>query len=238
MQIHHISSLENIVYHTPDIQNFSTQFIIQEQSSVSIVIVFAKEQIMPIAQEYQFVVGAASQVKLFFAFLRGDDVKVSCTIDIQGQQSYVNLYSVYALSEDQKLQFITQQMHHAQQSSSVVLMQGIVSGFAHCEYKGLIYVDQKAAHTYADQQHQNLILSDTSKVQTDPHIQVYTNEVMCSHGAASSGFDEEQMYSLQTRGIEKKQAEKLLLEAFLQNVLMYFPESETIINQINAKVAL
>lgn len=238
MQIHHINSLENIVYHTPDVQNSCTQFIIQEQSVVSIVIVYNTKSIMPISHEYKIVVGASSQVKLFFAFLRGDDVKVSCFIDMQGQQSYVNLYGVYALSERQKLQFTTQQMHHAPHSSSVVLMQGMVSGFAQCEYKGLIHVDQKAAHTYADQQHQNLMLSDTSKVQTDPHIQVYAHEVMCSHGAASSGFDEEQMYSLQTRGIEKKQAEKLLLEAFLQNVLMYFPESETIINQINAKVAL
>ena len=238
MQIHHISSLEKNIYHTPSAYDSCTQFIIQEQSMVSIVIVYNTKSIMPISHEYKFVVGASSQVRLFFAFLSGDDVKVSCFIDMQGKQSYVNLYGVYALSKNQRLHMSTQQMHHAPHSSSVVRMQGMLSDFAQCEYKGLIHVDQKASHTYADQQHQNLMLSDTSKVHTDPHIQVYTNEVMCSHGAASSGFDEEQMYSLQTRGIEKKQAEKLLLEAFLNNVLMYFPESETIMNQINAKVAL
>ncbi len=237
MRIHHISSVENIVYHTSDLSHASTQFVIQDQSIVSVVILYVN-QTLPVFQEYDFVIGAFSQVKIFFAFMQGDDVQVSCNILMQGQQSYVNLYGVYALSENQKLQFATKQIHTAPHSSSMVRIHGVIQDFAECMYKGLIHVDQKAAHTYADQQHQNLMLSDTSKVHTDPHIEVYTNEVMCSHGAASSGFDEEQMYSLQTRGIEKKHAEKLLLEAFLRNVLMYFPESETIINQINAKVAL
>lgn len=237
MRIHHISSLEKIVYHTPDIQNSCTQFIIQESSIVSIVILYA-QQTMPISHEYEFLVAASSQVKIFFAFMQGDDVQVSCKVLMQGQQSYAHLYAVYALSANQKLQFTTQQMHQAPHTSSVLCVKGLLADFAECIYKGLIYVDQKAAHTYADQQHQNLMLSNTSKVHTDPHIEVYTNEVMCSHGAASSGFDEEQIYSLQTRGIEKEKAEKLLLAAFLHNVLMYFPEAETIIHQINAKVAL
>ena len=237
MRIHHISSLENIVYHTPDIQNSCTQFIIQEHGNVSIVVIYS-QQTMPIFHEYKIIVGQSSNVNIFFVCMNGDDVSISCDILMQGQQSYAKLYAVYALSDKQKLQFTTQQIHQAPHSSSMIRIQGVLNDFAQCMYKGLIHVDQKAAHTYADQQHQNLMLSDMGKVCTDPHIEVFTNEVVCSHGAASSGFDEEQLYSLQTRGIEKKEAEKLLLEAFLRNVLIYFPESETIINKINAKVAL
>lgn len=235
--MYHINSLENIVYHTPDIQDSCTQFIIQEQSNVSIVVMYA-EHIMPIFHEYQFIVGQSSSVNVFFSCIRSDDVRISCKIVMQGEQSYAKLYAAYALSDNQKLEISTQQMHQVPHTSSVVCIQGVLNDFAQCVYEGLIYVDQKAAHTFADQQHQNLMLSNTSKVSTDPHMQVYTNEVVCSHGAASSGFDEEQLYSLQTRGVEKKEAEKLLLEAFLRNILVYFPNSETILNQIHNKVAL
>jgi|GEM_PF-6609757 Fe-S cluster assembly scaffold protein SufB len=238
IDIQQVSVIEPLMYHMPSHEISRTKFIVEDYAVSTIIILYDNEGLQEIEHAFEFLIGSYAHIKIFFGFLQGKNLQISCDIKMQGVQSKAEIYALYALNQTQSLSFSTQQLHLMPHTSSVLLIKGALTDTAQCKYKGLIYVDEQARNTYADQQHQNLMLSQKSNLQTDPHIQVHTNEVMCSHGAASSGFDDEQLYSLQARGISESKAKELLFEAFLQEALVCIPQEHKFIHCINTKVML
>jgi len=103
-------------------------------------------------------------------------------------------------------------------------------------FNGKIIVDKIAQKTNAFQQNNNILISDKATINTKPQLEIFADDVKCSHGCTIGQLDEEALFYLQTRGIPKKEAAALLMYAFANNVLasVRIPELKMRINRLIA----
>ncbi|MEO5800452.1 MAG: SufD family Fe-S cluster assembly protein, partial [Gemmatimonadales bacterium] len=87
-------------------------------------------------------------------------------------------------------------------------------------FNGKVFVEPVAQKTDAKQTNRNLLLSDSAKVDTKPQLEIFADDVKCTHGATVGKLDELQRYYLQTRGIAGQTAQALLIWAFVAEVMM------------------
>ncbi len=129
-------------------------------------------------------------------------------------------------------------VHHAHpNSSSHQEYKGIFDGQATGVFNGKIVVEQEAQKTNAFQQNNNILMSDKATINTKPQLEIFADDVKCSHGCTIGQLDESAMFYLQTRGIPKKEARALLTYAFANNVLssVAIPSVKSRINALIAK---
>ena len=104
-------------------------------------------------------------------------------------------------------------------------------------FNGKIIVDKIAQKTNAFQQNNNLLISDKASVNTKPQLEIFADDVKCSHGCTIGQLDQDALFYLRSRGIGKKEAEALLMYAFANNVLesVRIPELKGRINRLIAE---
>ena len=104
-------------------------------------------------------------------------------------------------------------------------------------FNGKIIVDKLAQKTNAFQQNNNILISDKASINTKPQLEIFADDVKCSHGCTIGQLDEDAMFYLQSRGIPEKEARALLMYAFANNVLesVRIPELKARINKLIAK---
>jgi Fe-S cluster assembly protein SufD len=99
------------------------------------------------------------------------------------------------------------------------LYKGIVDDNATAVFNGKIYVQKDAQKTNAFQSNKNILLSETATVNTKPQLEIFADDVKCSHGCTVGQLDEESMFYLRSRGITEASAKSLLVHAFAIDVL-------------------
>jgi Fe-S cluster assembly protein SufD len=104
-------------------------------------------------------------------------------------------------------------------------------------FNGKIIVDKIAQKTNAFQQNNNILISDKASINTKPQLEIFADDVKCSHGCTIGQLDEDAMFYLRSRGIPEKEARALLMYAFANNVLssVRIPELKARINKLIAK---
>ena len=106
-------------------------------------------------------------------------------------------------------------------------------------FNGKVFVRQDAQKINAYQSNQNILLSDDATINTKPELEIYADDVKCSHGSTTGQLDEEAMFYLQARGIGKESARKLLVQAFLDEAVNEIDSEifkEKVLNVINEKL--
>ncbi len=129
-------------------------------------------------------------------------------------------------------------VHHRQPNcESHQDYKGIYDGSSTGVFNGKIIVDRLAQKTNAFQQNNNLLISDKATINTKPQLEIFADDVKCSHGCTIGQLDQDALFYLQSRGIGKKEAQALLMYAFANNVLasVRIPELK---RRINALIAL
>ncbi|MHB8577808.1 MAG: Fe-S cluster assembly protein SufD [Dehalococcoidia bacterium] len=128
----------------------------------------------------------------------------------------------------QQFDYVTLQDHQAPNTSSDLLFKSALNDRARSVYYGLVRVGPNAAQADANQENRNLLLSSQARADSDPVLEILTSEVTrCTHGASVGPVDEEQLFYMQARGIERSEAEKLLVSGFFHEVVGRIP-NETI----------
>ncbi|MCL6266767.1 Fe-S cluster assembly protein SufD [Flagellimonas myxillae] len=153
-----------------------------------------------------------------------------------GQHVDSTLKGVTILGEKQHVDHHTL-VHHAQPNcESHQDYKGIFGEKSTGVFNGKIIVDQIAQKTNAFQQNNNILLSDKATINTKPQLEIFADDVKCSHGCTIGQLDEDALFYLQSRGIPKKEATALLMYAFANNVLesVRIPEVKKRINKIIA----
>ena len=104
-------------------------------------------------------------------------------------------------------------------------------------FNGKIIVDKIAQKTDAFQQNNNILISDKATINSKPQLEIFADDVKCSHGCTIGQLDQDALFYLQSRGIPKKEARALLMYAFANNVLesVRIPELKTRINKLIAR---
>ncbi len=127
--------------------------------------------------------------------------------------------------------------HLAPHCHSNEFYKGIIDDNAKAIFNGRVYVDQIAQKTDAYQQNRNLVISDNAAIYTKPELEIYADDVKCSHGATTGKIDENQMFYLMQRGISKPKARSLLMYTFCAEIIsrIEVPEMKSYIEELVIK---
>ncbi|WP_198416964.1 Fe-S cluster assembly protein SufD [Cryobacterium sp. TMS1-13-1] len=140
-------------------------------------------------------------------------------VQLDGVGAEVSLDGVYLPQGDQLHDNTIFVDHAATDCTSHQLYKGVLDGRAHGVFNGHIMVRHGADGTDANQKNKNLLLSDRAEVDTRPRLEIYTDDVKCTHGAAVGQMDEEALLYLQTRAIPLEAARGLLIYAFVHEMV-------------------
>ena len=138
---------------------------------------------------------------------------------LQGQGSFSEMLGLYFADTDQHFAQRTLQSHNAPNSTSDLLYKGALKESSRSEYSGLIKVLKGAQGTDAYQANRNLVLSEDAIARSIPQLEIEANEVRCTHGATVSPVEEEHLFYLMSRGIDRVTAQKLVVFGFFGDVL-------------------
>ena len=138
---------------------------------------------------------------------------------LKGEGSFSEMLGLYFADTDQHFAQRTLQEHAAPHSTSDLLYKGALKQRSRSEYSGLIKVAKDAQGTDAYQANRNLSLSDEAIARSIPQLEIEANEVRCTHGATVAPVEEEHLFYLMSRGIDRVTAQKLIVFGFLGEVL-------------------
>ena len=128
------------------------------------------------------------------------------------------LHGLYLVDKQQEICNEVKVWHHAPECTSKQLYKGIIDNEAQATFNGHIIVQQDAQRTEALQINKNIALTDEARILTQPFLEIYADDVKCSHGATVGQLDENALFYLRSRGICQKNARMLLLFAFANEV--------------------
>ncbi len=144
-------------------------------------------------------------------------------IKIIGERAEANMYGLYQLNNRSHCDNHTSVDHTVPNTESNQLYKGLLDGKSSGVFNGKIFVREDAQKTNAFQSNKNLMLSEKASVDTKPQLEIWADDVKCSHGATIGRLDEEPLFYLRARGIPEKQARALLLTAFAAEVANFIP---------------
>ena len=130
-----------------------------------------------------------------------------------------NMMGIYFTDGSQHVDNQTYADHQDHGCNSNELYKGVMADRSTGVFNGKIMVHQAAQQTNAFQSNQNILLSDKATINTKPELEIYADDVKCSHGCTIGQLDEEAMFYLQSRGLGKEAAHRLLVQAFAQDVI-------------------
>ena len=120
----------------------------------------------------------------------------------------------------QHFDFQTLQDHSGDATRSDLVIHNALRGRASANFTGLIRINKSARQTESSQEQKNVLLSDHARAESDPKLEILNNDVIrCKHGAAVGPVDEELVFYLQSRGLDRDEAERLIVEGFFRSVL-------------------
>ena len=147
-------------------------------------------------------------------------------VDLRGSNADAKLSGLYLTEGQQHIDNHLSATHSAESASSTQNYRGILGGRSRGVFNGKAIVQAGADGTDANQSNHNLLLSERSEVDTKPELEIYADDVKCSHGATVGQLDESAIFYLQTRGIERREATRMLVRAFAASILDDIPISE------------
>ena len=149
----------------------------------------------------------------------GDLIRNDLNIKIDGEGCETQLYGLYLLNGKSHVDNHTLVDHAKANSFSNELYKGILDDKSTGVFNGKVFVRQDAQKTNAFQSNKNILLSNDATVNTKPQLEIFADDVKCSHGATTGQIDEEALFYLRSRGIDEGRAKALLIHAFVGEIL-------------------
>lgn len=147
-------------------------------------------------------------------------VRNDLNVRLLGEGAHVTMRAVYLGSGSQHIDNHTRVDHVAKNTTSVEDYRGILLDRCRCVFNGKVMVHEGADGTDAAQSNPNLLLSDDAEIDTKPELEIYADDVKCSHGATVGQTDEKSLFYLRSRGIDRDTAMQLLTYAFCREALL------------------
>lgn len=159
-----------------------------------------------------------------FAFDHGGQVvRNNVEVELEENNTYTSLQAGYFASGKQSMDHQTRINHKVAYCESHELYKGIIDGKASAAFNGKVYVHKDAQKTNAFQQNDTLVLSPYAMMNSKPQLEIYADDVKCSHGATIGQLNEQAMFYLRSRGIPHEKAKHMLKEAFLAEIFEKIP---------------
>lgn len=163
-----------------------------------------------------------------FVVPRGVSGSFEVVYELAGEGAELDLTGVYACCGEQKVDFRITVRHLCAGCVSHQLFKGLAEDEARVKFEGLVYVAAGAEKTESLQENHSLLLSENAFVQSSPQLEIYADDVVCSHGATVGSLDENEQFYMRSRGISLEEARRLQILSFLSPVLEGLPEKKII----------
>ena len=174
-----------------------------------------------------------SRFTLSTSTLKGNWVRNNVNVRVSGENCETNLYGTYQLRGKQHVDNHTMIDHKVPHCESNEHYKGILYDQSTGVFNGKVFVRQDAQKTNAFQQNANIVMSDEAHMNSKPELEIYADDVKCSHGSTTGQFDEEAVFYLMARGISEQNARELLVKAFIGEVLekIHHPEVKALFGE-------
>jgi len=151
--------------------------------------------------------------------LGGKQVRSDTEVQLNAENADCTLNGLYCLRDQQKVEHHTLIDHVKSHSTSREYYKGVLADRAKALFEGKLIVQPAAQKSDAQQTNKNLLLSDYAEIDTRPTLQIYADDVKCAHGATVGRLDEEALFYLRSRGLDKTAAHNALIHAFVGDML-------------------
>jgi Fe-S cluster assembly protein SufD len=213
-----IESYHSIKQNEKTFTNSVTEFYIENNSSLENYILQDEDILSQRNDVRQFVVNKNSRMNSVAISLNGGMVRNDPTVFINGENAEVHLNGLYTVKENHLTDNHTMIEHRAPNCFSNELYKGVIADNGTGVFNGKILVYRDAQKTNSYQSNKNILLGDKATINTKPQLEIYADDVRCTHGSSTGKMDEEALFYLRSRGLSEKLAKNILLQAFAKEV--------------------
>ena len=159
-----------------------------------------------------------SRVRFVVVSFNAGDLRNNIIVDVDGEGCETQVYGLYLVDKKQHVENYLKINHNVPHCTSDTRFKGIIDDEASAVFNGHVFVAPGAQKTDAQQNNANIILTSTAKIDTKPFLEIYADDVKCSHGTSTGQLDQEAMFYMRQRGISEANARMLLMYAFAADI--------------------
>ncbi len=204
--------------HSHNFTNAVSEFFLAENASLDYYKLQNKDDDCTLINNNYFHLSDYSRLTSNTLTFNGGLIRNESKVRIDGSGAEANLYGLYLMDRKQHVDNRIFVDHAKPGSISNELYKGIIDEFASAAFYGHILVRRDAQQTNAYQNNRNITLTDTARVDTNPFLEIYADDVKCSHGATVGQLDQDALFYLRTRGICERNSRMLLMYAFAAEI--------------------
>jgi Fe-S cluster assembly protein SufD len=171
---------------------------------------------------------ATSHFEINTLTLDGSFVRNDTMVAVKGEHAQTYLNGAYWLKEEEHVANYTTIDHQVANCESFETYKGVAADKSTAVFNGKVFVRKDAQKTNAYQSNANVLLSDSASVNSKPELEIYADDVKCSHGSTTGQLDDNALFYLRARGLSAATAKTLLLQAFMEDVLTYVKQDEAL----------
>jgi Fe-S cluster assembly protein SufD len=199
--------------------NFVSEKLIEENAKLSCYTIQTENELSYAVHTNQVSVNKYANYTNTTLTLSGELVRNNHNVELVGENCEASLNGLFITNGNQLVDNHTLIDHQVPNCQSHELYKGIAKDKSTGVFNGKIFVRKDAQKTNAYQSSKNILLSDDATINTKPQLEIYADDVKCSHGTSTGKIDEDALYYLKARGIGDDNARKLLLQAFAQELI-------------------
>jgi len=205
--------------HRDSLINSVSEFFIGEDAFLDHYKIQNKDNSSTLVTTTAFHQEAGSRMSTNTIVLHGGLVRNNIHVKLAGEYAEADILGLYLVDREQHVDTQVYVDHAVPHCTSNEMFKGILDDQASGVFNGHILVRKGAQKTQAYQNNRNILLTDKARIHTKPHLEIYADDVKCSHGATIGQLDPEAMFYLRTRGIGEHTARMLLMYAFAAEVI-------------------
>ncbi len=180
-----------------------------------------------IKYDYSSIIQKENSISETFIFSSGSDyLKNEVNCNLEGKYSSAFINGIHSLCKNKHHEIRTKTNHLYENTKSYQLIKSVIDDSSKSVYQGKIYVDSKAQKTDGYQLSKAILLNEQAEFNAKPELEIYADDVKCSHGSASGSLDEDSIFYLMSRGLDQKTAKELLINGFLLDVVEKITDEE------------
>ena len=213
------SSIQINFHNRKSIVNSLFEFFIQDSSNLKLICVNNGKESVDIIN-YWFEIHKNANLNATFVSLGNEKIlKNDIRVDLIGKSAKADIGGLYIPQLNALVDYNLKINHLSKKTSSKQFFRGILGEYSRASFTGLVKIEEGCSESKSEQANNNLLLSDKAFIKSDPQLEIYCDEVECSHGSTIGQFDDDTLFYLCSRGIPRQHAQKLLLEAFYIDIL-------------------
>lgn len=169
----------------------------------------------------QYVVPQGETLKLVFFGTCSFDLEIK----LMGKDSTAEVVGLVVPKPNTHIVIHTRQEHQHPHTKSTLLVKSVIPDKSMVTFVGTIRIEKNAILSDAYQKNETMLLGDTARIHTSPILEILNHDVKCTHGATAKPIPEEELLYLQSRGISRSQAHKMIVKGFIDDIISKFPDS-------------